>query len=40
MLFFGCQKREHHFMYRTELEGAHGEGALTHLSVAASREQV
>ena len=39
MLFFGCQKSEHHFMYRDELHGAKEEGVLTHLTVAASRDQ-
>eukprot|EP00047_Mylnosiga_fluctuans_P002362 m.224201 g.224201 ORF g.224201 m.224201 type:complete len:656 (-) comp11058_c0_seq1:70-2037(-) len=39
MLFFGCQRSEHHYLYRDELHGAKEAGALTHLTVAASRDQ-
>ena len=40
MLFFGCQNAKHHFLYADEITSAKERGALTHLSVAASRDQV
>lgn len=40
MLFFGCQNEKHHFLYADEIRSAKDRGALTHLSVAASRDQV
>src|SRR5262249_12357421 len=38
-LFFGEQRRDHDFLYREQLEAWHGDGLLTRLDTAFSRDQ-
>ena len=38
MLFFGCRKEEHDYIYRDEMENALSEKVITSLDVAFSRD--